>query len=118
MGSTKPLSSSGFSTSVDKYLYCWSREHYLKCDCHVFQEDLNNYRIHLNKDKKVCFWIYLPDIRLVYIWQEKSERDCVADTVKLRYSFLPSANIQTLKIEELEPDLYFMDEESEYISLN
>ncbi len=88
-GSTKPLSSPGFGTGINKCLYCWSREHYLKCDCPAFQENLNNNRIHLNEDKKVCLKTYLPSIQLVYIWQEKSGRDCVADAEKLRYPSLP-----------------------------
>ena len=117
-GSTKPLSAPGFGTGVDKCLYCWSREHYLTRDCPAFQEDLNNNCIHLNKDKKVCLGTYLPGIRPVYIRREKSGRDCVADAEKLRYPSLPPANVQILKIGELEPDLCFIDEESEYISLD
>lgn len=60
----------------------------------------------------------MPGIRPVYIRQEKPRRDSVADAKKLRYPSLPPANVQTLKIGELEPALYSTDEEGEYISLD
>ena len=50
--------------------------------------------------------------------QEKPGRELVADAEKLRYPSLPLANIQTLRIGELEPDPYSSDEEIEYISLD
>ena len=57
-------------------------------------------------------------IQLVYILQEKSGRDCIANAKKLCYPFLPPANVQTLRIGELEPDLCSTDEKSKYISLD
>ena len=117
-GSTKPLSAPSFGTGIDKCLYCWSWEHYLKCNWPAFQEDLKNNCIHLNKDKKVCLGTYLPGIQPVYMRREKSGIDCVVDAEKLRYSSLPPANVQILRIGELEPDLCFTDEESKYISLD
>lgn len=50
--------------------------------------------------------------------REKSGRDCVADTEKLRYLFLPPANMQTLRIGKLESDPCFTDKKSECISLD
>ena len=107
-----------FPAGVDKCLYCWSQEHFLKRDCPAFQEDLNSNRIHLNEDKKVCLGTYLPGIRPVFMRREKPGRDCVADSEKLRYPTLPPANIQTLRIGEMDPDPYSSDEEAEYISLD
>ena len=73
------LTGSSFPAGVDKCLYCWSQEHFLKRDCPAFQEDLNSSRIHLNEDKKVCLGTYLPGIRPVFMRREKPGRDCVAD---------------------------------------
>lgn len=84
----------------------------------MFQENLNSNCIYLNKDKKVYLGTYLPDIQLIYIWQEKSKRDCVADAKKLHYFSLFLVNVQILKIRELELDPCFTDEKSEYISLD
>ena len=109
---------SSFPAGVDKCLYCWSQEHFLKRDCPAFQEDLNSSRIHLNEDKKVCLGTYLPGIRPVFMRREKPGRDCVADSEKLRYPPLPPANVQTLRIGEADPDPYSSDEETEYISLD
>lgn len=112
------LTGSSFPAGVDKCLYCWSQAHFLKRDCSAFQEDLNSNRIHLNEDKKVCLGTYLPGIRPVFMRQEKPGRNCVADAEKLRYSSLPPVNVQTLRIDEADPDLYSSDEETEYISLD
>lgn len=50
--------------------------------------------------------------------REKNGRDCIADAEKQCYPFLSLANVQTLKIGEMESDLYSIDEKNEYISLN
>ncbi len=50
--------------------------------------------------------------------QGKSGRESVADSEKLRYSSLPPANVQTLRIGEVDPDLYSSDEKIQYISLD
>lgn len=50
--------------------------------------------------------------------QAKSRRNYVADAEKLRYSFLPSANVQILTIGKMEPDQCSMNEKSEYTSLD
>lgn len=42
----------------------------------------------------------------------------MADSEKLRYFALPSANIQTLRIRKMDSDPYFIDEKAEYISLD
>lgn len=61
---------------------------------------------------------YLLQVRLVYIRQEKLGRESVANGKKLQYPSLLLASIQTLRIEKLDPDFYFSDEEIEYISLD
>ena len=50
--------------------------------------------------------------------QKKSGWESVADAEKLRYPSLPPANVQTLRIEESDPDPYLSDEKVEYISLD
>ena len=50
--------------------------------------------------------------------REKPGRESVTDAEKLRYPSLPPANVQTLRIGELEPDPYSSDEEIEYVSLD
>ncbi len=50
--------------------------------------------------------------------REKPVRELVANAEKLQYLSLLPANIQTLKIGELEPDPYSSDEEIEYISFD
>ena len=51
---------------------------------------------------------------------ERSGRDCVGDAEKLRYSAISSAEVHTLRIGDLKPDLDSSDEEGEgeYISLD
>ena len=48
--------------------------------------------------------------------REKPGRKSIANVKKLRYPFLPPANLKTLRIGELKSDHYSFDEE--YISLN
>lgn len=50
--------------------------------------------------------------------QRKPRRESVVNAKKLRYLLLPSANVQTLRIGDADPDLYFSDEEVQYISLD
>lgn len=50
--------------------------------------------------------------------QKKPGRESVADVEKLRYLSLPSANVQTLRIEDADPDPYFSDDEVKYVSLD
>ena len=67
---------------------------------------------------KVNLGTYLPSIPLISIQQEKSRKNCINDAKKLYYSFFTLANVQTLRIGELEPDLYYTDEKSKYIFLH
>lgn len=63
-----PFQSSGSTSNqrldwpegVIKYLYCWTPDHHLKKHCSVFQENLDNNRIHFGNDKKVCIGPYTP----------------------------------------------------------
>ena len=57
---------------------------------------------------------YLPGVRSVYMRQEKSGCESIADAENLRYPSLQLNNIQTLRIGELYPDLYSSDKEMEY----
>lgn len=50
--------------------------------------------------------------------QEKSGQESVTDTRKLCYPSLSSANIQTLRIGNTDPDLYSSDEEVLYVFLD
>lgn len=103
---------------ASKCMHCWEIDHYLKRYCQVFQDDLNSNRIYLGDQGKVYLGPYKPGVRPVYIRREKPGRESVADAEKLRYPFLPPANVQTLRIGELDPDPYSSDEEVEYVSLD
>ncbi len=50
--------------------------------------------------------------------REKPDRKFVADAEKLQYPSLPPANVQTLRIGELDPDFYSFDEEMKCVSLH
>ena len=50
--------------------------------------------------------------------REKPGRDYVADSEKLRYPPLFSANVQTLGIGEADPNPYSSDKETKYISFD
>ncbi len=91
---------------ANKCIYCWETDHYLKRHCQVFHDDLNSNRIHLRDKVKVCLSPYLPGVKSVYMRQEKSRRKFVTDAEKSRYMSLPPVNVQALRIEELDPDLY------------
>ncbi len=66
----------------------------------------------------MCLGPYKPGVRSVYMRREKPGRESVADTKKLRYPSLRPANVQTLRIRELEPGPYFSYKEVEYVSLD
>ena len=74
----------------------------------------------MNEDKKVYLGTYLPGMKPVFMRRERSGRDCVADAKKLRYPKIPSAEVHTVRIGDLEPDPDSSDEEikEEYISLD
>lgn len=50
--------------------------------------------------------------------RENPGRESVADAEKLRYPILPSAEVHTLRIGELQPDPLSSGDEVEYISLD
>lgn len=50
--------------------------------------------------------------------QGKSGWEPVADAEKLCYPFLPFANVQTLRIENVDPDPYSSDEKAQYVCLD
>ena len=56
----------------------------------------------------------------VFMHRERSGKDYVANVEKLRYLKIPSAEIYTVRIRDLEPDPNSSDEEieEEYISLD
>lgn len=61
---------------------------------------------------------YIPEAWHVFMRQEKSGQEFIADTKKLCYFSLPFTNIQTLKIGETHSDPYFLDHKVEYIFLD
>lgn len=67
---------------------------------------------------KVCLGPYTFEARHVFIKQRKSGRESVIDAKKLRYPFLSSVNIQTLRIKDANLDPYFFDEKVQYVFLN
>ncbi len=109
---------SDWSEGVTKCSYCWAPDYYLKRHCQVFQEDLNSNQIYLGDNQKVCLGLYTPEAQHAFMRRGKSGRESVANAEKLRYSSLPPANLQTLRIGEADPDPYSSDEEIQYVSLD
>ena len=103
---------------VTKCSYYWAQDHYLKRNCSAFQEDLNSNRIHMRDDRKVCIRLYTPGARNIFMRKVKPSRDSVADAEKLRYPILPSTEVHTLRIGEMEPNPYSSDNEDKYISFD
>lgn len=66
----------------------------------------------------MCLGLYLPGVKPVYIKQEKLGRESVAHAKKLHFLTLLLTNIQTLRIGELDADLYFLDEKVKFVSLD
>ncbi len=79
---------------------------------------MNSNHIHLDDNRKVCLRPYTPGVRNAFIRYRKSGRESVANAEKLCYPTLSPANIQTLRIGDVDPDLYSSDEEVQYISLD
>lgn len=50
--------------------------------------------------------------------REKPGQDSVTNVEKFQYLSLSLAKVQTLRIEETDPDPYLLDEKTEYIFLN
>ena len=113
-----PSSQSDWPEGVTRCSYCWAPDHYLKRHCQAFQDDLNSNRIHLGDNRKVCLGPYTPGARHVFMRQGKSGRESVADAEKLRYPSLSPANVQTLRIRDVDLDPYSSDNEVEYVSLD
>lgn len=67
---------------------------------------------------KVCLRLYTPGARHVFIRPGKLGQESVANAKQLFYPFLPSINIQTLRIGDANPDLYLSDDKIQYISLD
>lgn len=111
-------SSKNWLAGVNKCMYYWETDHYLKRYCQVFQDNLGSNRINLGDEEKVCLGLYLPGVRPVYIRREKSSRESVTDAEKLRYPSLPSANVQRLRIGDIDSDPYSLDDGAKYISLD
>ena len=84
----------------------------------MFQDDLGSNQIHLRDNRKVCPRPYTPGARQVFMRQGESGRESVADAEKLRYPSLLSANVQTLRIGDADPDPYFLDEKAQYVCLD
>ena len=78
-------SGKGWPEGVNRYMYCWQSDHYLKRHCQAFQDDLNSNRIHLGDESRVCLGAYLPGVRPVFMRREKPGRESVADAEKLCY---------------------------------
>lgn len=76
-----------------KYMHCWETDYYLKWHYRVFQNDFILKQIYLGHESKICLEAYKSGVRPIYMIREKLGRKSVANTDKLRYPSLPSANI-------------------------
>ncbi len=52
-------SQSDLPEGVNRYLYCWTLDHYLKWHCPAFQDDLNSNWIYLGDNQKLCLGPYI-----------------------------------------------------------
>ena len=103
----------GWPDGVNKCMYCWQTDHYLKRYCQAFQDDLNSSRFHLGDEGRVCLGAYTPRALSVLMRREKPGRESVADAEKLRNRSLPLANVQTVRIRKANPKPYTLEEETE-----
>lgn len=68
----------------------------------------------MKDEKRVFLELYKPEIRPVLMKQEKPGQRLIANTKKLQYLYLLSANVQILRMRELEFNLNFFDKKIEY----
>ena len=47
----------GWPEGINKCMYCWQNDHYLKRHCQLFQGDLNSNRICLGDESRVCLGV-------------------------------------------------------------
>ncbi len=107
--SSRSDQTSSFLSGVNKCLYCWEADHYLKQYCQAFHDELNSRQIHLNEVKTVCLGTYLLGTRPVFMRRKKPGRDSVANAEKLRYLNLPPADVGTIIIGEQSDYPYLID---------
>lgn len=103
---------------VNRCMYYWQTDYYLKRHCQVFQDNPNFSRIHLGDKGRVYLGAYLSGARPVFMRREKPGRKSVADAEKLRYPTVSAAKVHTIRIDEVQPDPYFFDDEDDYVSLD
>ncbi len=111
-------SQSDWPEGVNRCWYCWAPDHYSKWHCQAFQDDLNSNWIHQGDNQKVCLRPYILGARHFFMRQRKSGWKSIVDAKKLCYPSLPPANVQTLRIRELNSDPYLLDDKVKYVSLD
>lgn len=72
----------------------------------------------MGDSQKVCLRTYTLEARHIFMRQGKSGRELVADAKKFYYLSLPSTNIQNLRIGDVDPDSYLLDNEVQYLFLD
>lgn len=63
----------------------------------------------MRNNQKICLELYTSETKYIFIKQRKLEWKLVASTKKFYYLFLPLVNIQTLRIGDIDLDLYLSD---------
>ena len=93
--------------------YCWSTDHRGRWQCSDYRADLSSNRIHLNFEGQICVGPPNPGARPVQMRLDRSQRQCVAESERLRYS-APAATVEanTVRVGELEPDELSSEDES------
>lgn len=86
-------SQSDWPEGINRYLYCWAPDYYLKQHYQVFQNDLNSNRIHLGNNRKVSLGPYTLGVWHIFMRQKKSGWESIADVEKLRFLSLSPANV-------------------------
>jgi hypothetical protein len=77
-------------SSLNKCLYCFSKNYLYKRNCKAFNDDLISNRMHL-QNKRVHLESYSSDAQHVRMMKRKSQRQCVKKIERLSYSISSQA---------------------------
>jgi hypothetical protein len=106
-------------SSLNKCLYCFSKNHLYKRNCKAFNDDLISNRVHL-QDKRVHLESYSPDAQHVRIIKRKSQRQCVKKIERLSYSISSQTQVDVhiVRLSEETDEKIFIEDEVEVVLVN
>jgi hypothetical protein len=106
-------------SSLNKCLYCFSKNHLYKRDCKAFNDDLISNRVHL-QNKRVHLESYSPDAQHVRMMKRKSQRQCVKKIERLSYSISSQTQVDVhiVRLSEETDEKIFIEDEVEVVLVN